>query len=342
MQCQNLVIVLVLIVQISDAVPEEYLERLGDLKHEIFDALNEPEDVFENGESTFTENPSCPLPFITVGNQCLYFATFAEQTQQESRQICHSLGAELVSIKTATHMLDIIDHIKDNDLGGKNYWIDGSDEEEEGTWLFTSRELVPKGTPFWMATEMENAPDGGPFENCIAITSEFGYFMNDMDCSTLMSPLCEYNEVEKDAVGCPPFFVDVDGSCIAFIIWADETWVESRQTCHGLSGEHASVNVIELLRGIYEYVHMEGISSHSFWIGGSDENFEGLWRWTNGDFIPTGAPWWGSSNVDGMMLEPDGGQAEDCLALTTEGFHYFRDKNCTDLYNPMCITEPQS
>ncbi len=32
------------------------------------------------------------------------------------------------------------------------------------------------------------------------------------------------------------------------------------------------------------------------YVGGSDEEVEGVWRWVTGDIMPRGPPFWGSTN----------------------------------------------
>lgn len=57
---------------------------------------------------------------------------------------------------------------------------------------------------------------------------------------------------------CPPFFVPVGSLCLSFMTWADQTWDEARQSCHGMGGELATITDIEDLRAIYLYLHQEG------------------------------------------------------------------------------------
>nr|XP_053650233.1 LOW QUALITY PROTEIN: galactose-specific lectin nattectin-like [Cherax quadricarinatus] len=96
---------------------------------------------------------------------------------------------------------------------------------------------------------------------------------------TAVAPVAEVQE-------CPSFFVSVGGLCLFFMTWVEESWEESRQTCHDMSGELAAVTDIEQLRAIYLYMHQEGIAGHSFWLGGSDAAQEGVWLWTEGQRVP--------------------------------------------------------
>ncbi|XP_069163245.1 uncharacterized protein [Procambarus clarkii] len=304
-----------------------------------------------------TTSGGCSVPFLPVGDQCLYFATFAELTYEEASQMCHSLDGELAAVLTATRLKNIIDYLHDNGLYGESYWIDGTDRATEGDFRTSSGLAVPMGTPFWTASETKQQPDdtqvnGG--EDCMELGRLYQFYINDRNCSGLNAPLCEqspqllhthwlvivsyyfFTSATPEELDCPPFFVSVGGLCLSFMTWAEETWADARQACHGLSGELAAITDIEQLRAVYLYLHQEGIAGHSFWVGGSDAATEGVWAWTDGHPVTMGSPFWGfvSSNV----VEPDGGTAENCILLDAQGYHYFRDASCSLPMTPLCMT----
>nr|XP_045614447.1 macrophage mannose receptor 1-like [Procambarus clarkii] len=293
-----------------------------------------------------TTSGGCSVPFLPVGDQCLYFATFAELTYEEASQMCHSLDGELAAVLTATRLKNIIDYIYDNGLSGVSYWIDGTDRVTEGDFRTSSGVAVPMGTPFWTASTTIQQPadyQGYGGEDCMELYSPSSFYINDRNCSNLRAPLCEHSPqllhtptATPEELDCPPFFVSVGGLCLSFMTWAEETWADARQACHGLSGELAAITDIEQLRAVYLYLHQEGIAGHSFWLGGSDAATEGVWAWTDGHPVTMGSPFWGfvSSNV----MEPDGGTAENCILLDAQGYHYFRDASCSLLMTPLCMT----
>ncbi|XP_045612809.2 LOW QUALITY PROTEIN: macrophage mannose receptor 1 [Procambarus clarkii] len=291
-----------------------------------------------------TTSSGCSMPFLPVGDQCLYFATFAELTYEEARQMCHSLDGELAAVLTATRLKNIIDYLYDNGLSGESFWMDGTDRATEGDFRTSSGLEVPMGTPFWMATKTWQDPDdaqGYGGEDCMELSSPYSFYINDRNCSDLKAPLCEQgpqllHTPTLEELDCPPFFVSVGGLCLAFMTWAEETWVDARQACHGLSGELAAITDIEQLRAIYLYVHQEGIAGHSFWLGGSDAATEGVWTWTDGQPVTMGSPFWGYTGIN--KVEPDGGTAENCILLDAQGYHYFRDASCSLLMTPLCMT----
>lgn len=284
----------------------------------------------------------CPSPFELIGDQCLYFDVITDGHHDECRQVCQSLKGELVAIKTATQMKNIIDELYAKGFD-KSFWIDGSDEEEEGNWRFSTGENVPMATPFWLASETLHMPDNARgSENCAHLHPQYLYLINDVSCDNTYSAICEHKledttmEKQPSSIECPMRYIDIGGECLSFLTWEEETWSDARQSCREISGELASMNDIEQLRALYIYVHQKGISSHSFWIGGSDAAEEGNWIWTDGEPVPMGSPWWGMEETGGWHQEPDGGLEENCLAMIAEGLHYFRDKDCSLLLNPLC------
>ncbi|XP_069953236.1 macrophage mannose receptor 1-like isoform X2 [Cherax quadricarinatus] len=300
-------------------------------------------ELIEDSEAANIVRQGCLEPYVAVGDQCLFFGTFAEINYEDARQMCHSLDGELAAVLTATHLKNIIDYINDNGLTDRTFWIDGSDQDSEGDWRTSSGLSIPMGTPFWKADGEYQEPNNVKNdENCLEMNNEYYFFMNDIGCSDQLSLICEQPPQDTATVAavaevqdCPSFFVSVGGLCLSFMTWVEESWEESRQACHGFSGELAAVTDIEQLRAIYLYLHQEGIAGHSFWLGGSDTAQEGVWLWTDGQRVPMGAPFWGY--VKSYVLEPQGGRAENCLLLSYDGFHYFRDYSCSLLRTPLCM-----
>nr|XP_053650234.1 macrophage mannose receptor 1-like [Cherax quadricarinatus] len=277
-----------------------------------------------------------PRPLVNVTPRQL--ESFRHQTsgQHHTQTTGQHSGDRIVTVLCAT-----------SGLTDRTYWIDVSDQDSEGDWRTSSGLSIPMGTPFWKAdTEFQEPNNVKNYENCLEMNNKYSFFMNDIGCSDLLSLICEQppqdtaNHNMTAVAAVPevqdyPSFVSVGGLCLSFMTWVEESWEESRQACHGLSGELAAVTDIEQLRAIYLYLHQEGIAGHSFWLGGSDTAQEGVWLWTDGQRVPMGAPFWGY--VKSYVLEPQGGRAENCLLLSYDGFHYFRDYSCSLLRTPLCM-----
>ncbi|PYZ99269.1 C-type lectin domain-containing protein [Gammaproteobacteria bacterium 2W06] len=135
----------------------------------------------------------CTLPFVEVGGLCLMFVTWAEETWHEARQVCASVSGDLLAIADVEVLRAVYLHIQTGGLSGHTFWLGGSDVESEGTWVYTTGEPVPMGTPFWGLSEMSapvQEPNGGTSENCLAIGNFYNF--RDYSCDSLFNPVCVY------------------------------------------------------------------------------------------------------------------------------------------------------
>ncbi|KAK8732906.1 hypothetical protein OTU49_017457 [Cherax quadricarinatus] len=150
-------------------------------------------EQIEDSEAANIVRQGCLEPYVTVGDQCLFFATFAELSYQDARQMCHSLDGELAAVLTATRLKNIIDYINENGIAGHSFWLGGSDAAQEGVWLWTDGQRVPMGAPFWGFVKSDVLePDCGAAENCLLLNADGFHYFRDSSCSLLMTPLCMY------------------------------------------------------------------------------------------------------------------------------------------------------
>ncbi|KAG0714732.1 hypothetical protein GWK47_013587 [Chionoecetes opilio] len=62
-----------------------------------------------------------------------------------------------------------------------------------------------------------------------------------------------------------------------------------------------------------------GFEDKAFWIGGTDEVFEGRWEWiTDGTRIPYGTPHWYPCNG----TEPNGSTSKNHLSLSPPDYYF--------------------
>ncbi|KAK4293533.1 hypothetical protein Pmani_033778 [Petrolisthes manimaculis] len=137
---------------------------------------------------------------------------------------------------------------------------------------------------------------------------------------------------------CPDLFVEIEGSCYSFRSDYLATWDVSGYICSNLSTPStlAMVKSADTHRGFYEYIMTYGLIG-SFWLGGTDLQYEDDWHWIDDTRIQRGTPFWAiDSGVLGWSQSPDGKTDENCLALTEEKLYYFDDSPCETYNHPVC------
>ncbi|XP_069970944.1 macrophage mannose receptor 1 [Penaeus vannamei] len=313
------------------------------------------EEPFWGFANLTSGNEGCLEGYTLVGSQCLMFITFAQESHSGARQVCHSASGELLAITTPSQFVEVVNHIYAYGYDGRHFWLDGSDAQAEGSWVTSSGEPVPRGTPFWAAFQDFQEPNNSEGnEHCLEIGAQEYYYMNDVPCSKENNFICQYKnqkqedspethsaevlqapETKESSGQCPTFYVEVGGLCLMFLTWEELTWHEAQQSCGDLS-DLLAITDAEVLRAVYLYLHQENIAAHSFWLGGSDST-EGNWVYTTGESVPMGTPFWGLYRGGSSVQEPQGGNGENCLMISTRGSHYFRDVACSSRLNPLCV-----
>ncbi|KAI1887303.1 hypothetical protein AGOR_G00188900 [Albula goreensis] len=94
---------------------------------------------------------------------------------------------------------------------------------------------------------------------------------------------------------CPQGWIKFSSSCY-YISNDRKTWNESRQNCREREADLVIINNKEKQMFISKF--------HNFWIGLTDSNKEGNWKWVDGTTLITG--YW----IDG---QPDNEDNEDCV-----------------------------
>jgi hypothetical protein len=132
-----------------------------------------------------------PIKIVTFARK--KYHVFAELFNFESaKEVAHSLGGRLVTIKSESEDAFINDLLANED--GKHYWLSATDVEEEGVWRGAGETLQYLG---WAENEPNNA---GNTENCAVIkpsVQRTGW--NDRDCSEKHQVIVEFDlDTEKE------------------------------------------------------------------------------------------------------------------------------------------------
>lgn len=103
----------------------------------------------------------------------------------------------MIKIDSADFLYELIQFIKSEGIEVHNFWIGGSDEAQEGDWIWTDNTQIKMGAPFWAnlcssAGEVILQPGGGTSQNCLSIVSDQSFYFNDRPCDELMSVICSF------------------------------------------------------------------------------------------------------------------------------------------------------
>ena len=98
------------------------------------------------------------------------------------------------------------------------------------------------------------------------------------------------------------------------------SWVEAETACREQGGHLASINSEAINDKIWDETKTNHTEHTSMWIGGTDQEEEGVWKWTDC------SPW----DFEAWMEETAGNQPEkqDCLEFFRDG-GIWGDDDCT-------------
>ena len=107
------------------------------------------------------------------------------------------------------------------------------------------------------------------------------------------------------------------------------TWAEAEKFCNAKLCHLASVTNQEIHNFIRSKVNPENSASF-FWVGGTDQEEEGEWKWTDGSD-------WSYTKWATQPKQPDDAHNdEDCLQITLNDFDGWNDINCGNNYQFVC------
>nr|XP_015825661.2 CD209 antigen-like protein E [Nothobranchius furzeri] len=161
-----------------------------------------------------------------------------------------------------------------------------------------------------------------------------------MDIATLKSQL---PMIREGCRHCAPGWTFLSSTCFYFPFastYSRTVWQEARQSCQRLGGDLvvldsrdkqvALFNFINTFRNPTGILHLSG-----FWIGLTDAEDEGVWKWLDGTKLKEG--FW-------SIGEPNNVNNEDCAAIypTDNPFMAWNDAPCEFRLKWICESAPRS
>ncbi|KAK0150633.1 C-type lectin domain family 4 member M [Merluccius polli] len=270
----------------------------------------------------------------------LYFISTTKKNWAASRDDCLERDADLVVINSREEQEFVT-----RQLGYQWFWIGLSAGDTEGTWKWVDGTIMTSS--FWLSGEPN---DAGGAEDCVS-TREDGW--NDAPCAYQYHWICEkvrsllwsttQGQVSivvfytRSGLYCglldkvrsllwstkqevrPDGWLHFDHS-LYFISTAKKNWTASRVDCL----ERDAYLVVINSREEQEFVRRQA-GGQWFWIGLSDRDTEGTWKWVDGTIMTSS--FWESGQPD------DYGGAEDCVSTRGNGWY---DDPCAYQYRWIC------
>ncbi|XP_073730764.1 uncharacterized protein [Misgurnus anguillicaudatus] len=227
----------------------------------------------------------------------LYFISSEKKNWNDSRRYCRERGADLIIINNK----DEQDFVK---ITCKEHaWIGLSDIDEEDKWKWVDGSTL--NSSFWDKSSSKAEPNGGRIENC-ALSYPPG-----TETTTIITIFVVLHKttclvwcrLDKNQDLIIELIALTDGwiyyqFSLYFISSEKKSWSESRSYCRDRGADLIIINNKE------EQDFVNKTCKNNFWLGLTDSDEEGRWKWVDGSTVNTEFWWPGEPN--------DYKGAEDC------------------------------
>ncbi|XP_066988709.1 uncharacterized protein [Macrobrachium rosenbergii] len=131
------------------------------------------------------------------------------------------------------------------------------------------------------------------------------------------------------------------GRCVFVDPVLHATWDEARYICgRAGGGDLVILDSMDFYSDLVRYMKINGLTRHSYWVGGRGMTYQGIWEWSSGSGVHMGTPLWAlnSSSPGQYDQEPVDfhKSLENCGYLDFERFHYMDDDDCNELKAAIC------
>ena len=210
-----------------------------------------------------------------------------------------------------------------------SHWLGFSDQSAEGGWVWSDGS--PVAFVDWADGEPNNYGNGEDCAEIVVGGLAGGGTWNDQKCDMKSKAVCEKrgdNYVypptpPPPTVKCEEGWTEFESRCYYFSTTNANSWNEAAQTCHNLNFLSTLTSVtssgeLEFILSNKEFILLSYQDLYLFaahpdfndtiFIGGTDQDIEGTWRWIDNK------AWEFSNFPEG---EPNGGTDENCLEMVS-------------------------
>ncbi|KAK7073773.1 hypothetical protein SK128_010827 [Halocaridina rubra] len=112
-------------------------------------------------------------------------------------------------------------------------------------------------------------------------------------------------------------------------------------TLQAVNADLVKTDSATLLSDIVDYIHKYGLDHSNYWIGASDEDFEGSWQWIDGTPVKLGAPTWRYDCDENLTQRPLIDPSANCAVLDNSAHYHIADYPCLGVsggldFSPIC------
>lgn len=131
---------------------------------------------------------------------------------------------------------------------------------------------------------------------------------------------------------CPESWRQIENKCYYF---GDKklNWSMSRDSCTSMGSHLTILHTHEQHDALDKIARSIGGFDYHFWIGLSDTEEEGVWKWVDNTLV--NKPYWNDAGSEPNNHQSGGLHGEDCAVLDSRAKSWF-DVPCDHIYKPIC------
>lgn len=231
----------------------------------------------------------------------------------KAKYVCEILGGHLATITSEAennavlNLESVAATSADESVSHVTYWVGASDSETEGQWKWVTGEAFDYGSTFYKKPWMNSAqPDSGGSnpkeEDGLAIrkykSSITSDGWNDSDITAQRGFICEFERAFRAVDS-----VEYNGHL--YLLYDETyTWTGANDICTRMGGHLATITSKEENEIVKNLIngHLKG----NYWIGLTDEETEGQYKWVTGENFEYSS--WATG-------EPNGGTKQQYVSI---------------------------
>lgn len=279
------------------------------------------------------EDVRCGPDWQVVGNTYCYRVSNVRMTWYNADKECKKLDSTLVRLNDQSVVSDVQSILKNSQ--DTRWWTGLNDQKDPNVWVY-DRGLYAVSADISIINWINEPDDTRHLQNCIALNYQGS--VSDERCGDKNTYICEYLNPGEGT--CLPGWFNYSTGCYHFPAGHDDpfsmlTWTKAEEKCSGASVASLKPHLLYIesqdeLDYIRHQLPLISLTSQLWWIGMTDKQTEGQYRWTDGTPVSKKLVFWAQ--------EPNnlGGQ-ENCVYTNSNGS--LADLNCTNKESYICSKE---